>query len=164
MKCRSAGQRPSVELRARPHRQRRTWNLLANADPAFHQCALASSFASQSLTRTARVAWWSAHCANKIINRLREKPFTNKELSTLTDGRLTSVRPVDVSTASPTFGGKLAKMHGGKLAKMHGGKLAKIGRNDPCPCGSGEKYKGCCGRQGKLDEALKSYRGSLFRS
>ena len=23
----------------------------------------------------------------------------------------------------------------------------KIGRNDPCPCGSGRKYKRCCGRQ-----------------
>jgi len=23
----------------------------------------------------------------------------------------------------------------------------KIGRNDPCPCGSGKKYKKCCGRQ-----------------
>lgn len=23
---------------------------------------------------------------------------------------------------------------------------AKIGRNDPCPCGSGKKYKRCCGR------------------
>jgi SEC-C motif-containing protein len=22
----------------------------------------------------------------------------------------------------------------------------KIGRNDPCPCGSGKKYKRCCGR------------------
>lgn len=25
-------------------------------------------------------------------------------------------------------------------------KEAKIGRNDPCPCGSGKKYKQCCGR------------------
>ena len=25
-------------------------------------------------------------------------------------------------------------------------KKAKIGRNDPCPCGSGKKYKNCCGR------------------
>ena len=25
-------------------------------------------------------------------------------------------------------------------------KGAKIGRNDPCPCGSGKKYKKCCGR------------------
>lgn len=24
-------------------------------------------------------------------------------------------------------------------------KSAKVGRNDPCPCGSGEKYKNCCG-------------------
>lgn len=24
--------------------------------------------------------------------------------------------------------------------------VAKIGRNDPCPCGSGKKYKKCCGR------------------
>jgi len=27
-----------------------------------------------------------------------------------------------------------------------GEKMAKIGRNDPCPCGSGLKYKKCCGR------------------
>ena len=25
-------------------------------------------------------------------------------------------------------------------------KGKKIGRNDPCPCGSGKKYKNCCGR------------------
>ena len=25
----------------------------------------------------------------------------------------------------------------------------KIGRNDPCPCGSGKKYKKCCGRDAK---------------
>ena len=24
--------------------------------------------------------------------------------------------------------------------------LAKVGRNDPCPCGSGKKYKKCCGK------------------
>jgi len=24
----------------------------------------------------------------------------------------------------------------------------KVGRNDPCPCGSGQKYKKCCGRKG----------------
>jgi hypothetical protein len=24
----------------------------------------------------------------------------------------------------------------------------KVGRNDPCPCGSGKKYKKCCGREG----------------
>ena len=25
-------------------------------------------------------------------------------------------------------------------------KVQKVGRNDPCPCGSGKKYKKCCGR------------------
>jgi len=23
---------------------------------------------------------------------------------------------------------------------------AKVGRNDPCPCGNGKKFKKCCGR------------------
>ncbi len=26
--------------------------------------------------------------------------------------------------------------------------VEKVGRNDPCPCGSGKKYKYCCGRKG----------------
>ena len=25
-------------------------------------------------------------------------------------------------------------------------KGEKVGRNDPCPCGSGKKYKHCCGK------------------
>ena len=25
-------------------------------------------------------------------------------------------------------------------------RAKKIGRNEPCPCGSGKKYKNCCGR------------------
>ena len=25
-------------------------------------------------------------------------------------------------------------------------KQKKVGRNDPCPCGSGKKYKRCCGK------------------
>ena len=24
--------------------------------------------------------------------------------------------------------------------------IPKVGRNDPCPCGSGKKYKKCCGQ------------------
>ena len=26
-------------------------------------------------------------------------------------------------------------------------RVQKVGRNDPCPCGSGKKYKKCCGRE-----------------
>ncbi|MBM3188447.1 MAG: hypothetical protein FJZ90_06970, partial [Chloroflexi bacterium] len=25
--------------------------------------------------------------------------------------------------------------------------IVPLGRNDPCPCGSGKKYKQCCGRR-----------------
>jgi hypothetical protein len=28
-------------------------------------------------------------------------------------------------------------------------KKKKVGRNDPCPCGSGRKYKHCCGKPGR---------------
>jgi preprotein translocase subunit SecA len=27
-------------------------------------------------------------------------------------------------------------------------EMPKVGRNDPCPCGSGKKFKSCCGRTG----------------
>jgi len=33
----------------------------------------------------------------------------------------------------------------GELVKGQPIKVTKIGRNDPCPCGSGKKYKKCCG-------------------
>jgi uncharacterized protein len=29
--------------------------------------------------------------------------------------------------------------------RMYSGSTKKVGRNDPCPCGSGKKYKRCCG-------------------
>jgi hypothetical protein len=32
----------------------------------------------------------------------------------------------------------------GSLLPMEVAEMAKIGRNDPCPCGSGKKYKQCC--------------------
>ena len=30
------------------------------------------------------------------------------------------------------------------VRKHHVAKIEKMGRNDPCPCGSGKKYKKCC--------------------
>lgn len=32
----------------------------------------------------------------------------------------------------------------------------KIGRNDPCPCGSGKKYKNCCFGKDELDDKARS--------
>ncbi|HOU73071.1 MAG TPA: SEC-C metal-binding domain-containing protein, partial [Candidatus Syntrophosphaera sp.] len=43
----------------------------------------------------------------------------------------------------PQFSGP----YGGEAAKPRPVHVApKVGRNDPCPCGSGKKYKNCCGR------------------
>lgn len=33
-----------------------------------------------------------------------------------------------------------------KVKKAAPKRVNKIGRNDPCPCGSGKKYKNCCGK------------------
>ena len=33
-----------------------------------------------------------------------------------------------------------------KIKKRQPKRTNKIGRNDPCPCGSGKKYKQCCGK------------------
>jgi methionyl aminopeptidase len=39
---------------------------------------------------------------------------------------------------------------------LTGDKTGKVGRNDPCPCGSGLKYKKCClGREGSTLEELR---------
>lgn len=35
---------------------------------------------------------------------------------------------------------------GGEVKAQPVVKPEKIGRNEPCPCGSGKKYKKCCGR------------------
>jgi preprotein translocase subunit SecA len=44
--------------------------------------------------------------------------------------------------ASGSRAGAPAPKAGGRAAAPKGGK---IGRNDPCTCGSGRKYKKCCG-------------------
>ncbi len=38
-------------------------------------------------------------------------------------------------------------LHDGPAAQPMKRHLEKIGRNDPCPCGSGKKYKKCCGKE-----------------
>ncbi|MCP5243281.1 MAG: SEC-C domain-containing protein [Burkholderiales bacterium] len=42
----------------------------------------------------------------------------------------------------------------------------KVGRNDPCPCGSGKKYKKCCANfdTGEVAQERKSYDGAIPRA
>ena len=58
-------------------------------------------------------------------------------------------------SASTSFSGNMAKRQAasGAMQKRAQGDnitvrrtVPKVGRNDPCPCGSGKKYKQCCGR------------------
>ena len=48
-------------------------------------------------------------------------------------------------TAINLVDGKISEKEGG-MNKTVVNEEPKIGRNDPCPCGSGKKYKNCCGR------------------
>ena len=48
-------------------------------------------------------------------------------------------------TAINLVDGKITPKEGG-LNKTIVNEEPKVGRNDPCPCGSGKKYKNCCGR------------------
>jgi preprotein translocase subunit SecA len=40
----------------------------------------------------------------------------------------------------------MAFSHGDSAAQPKQRQNKKVGRNDPCPCGSGKKYKKCCGK------------------
>ena len=42
--------------------------------------------------------------------------------------------------------GMTENVGGDGTVKKQPRKVKKIGRNEPCPCGSGKKYKNCCGR------------------
>jgi len=42
--------------------------------------------------------------------------------------------------------------------------MAKTGRNEPCPCGSGKKYKACCLDQDRAVRAASEARGVAFLS
>lgn len=57
------------------------------------------------------------------------------------------VRLVDPSQAQPKDRLQGAQTNqGGEVERAPRKVEDKVGRNDPCPCGSGKKYKKCCGR------------------
>jgi preprotein translocase subunit SecA len=47
--------------------------------------------------------------------------------------------------AEQTLKGKAVE-NSNKVKKRSPKRVNKIGRNEPCPCGSGKKYKQCCGK------------------
>jgi preprotein translocase subunit SecA len=68
-------------------------------------------------------------------------------LSTIQHDVVHSIYHVGITRRETPPGPPAPVQAGGNVNKHKmkvGGK--KIGRNDPCPCGSGKKYKHCCGR------------------
>ncbi|MBM2825421.1 MAG: protein translocase subunit secA [Dehalococcoidales bacterium] len=51
----------------------------------------------------------------------------------------------EVRQPPPSIMAKMAASAGRQKQPVKAGK-GKVGRNDPCPCGSGKKYKHCCGK------------------
>ena len=50
------------------------------------------------------------------------------------------------------FTTRLGGVSDGSVKKQPVRKDTKIGPNDPCPCGSGKKYKKCCMQKDKMSE------------
>ena len=76
----------------------------------------------------------------ELMDRIREET-----LVTLSRVRLLRQRPQEAPTKRQR---KMQLSHGDEGDRPAPVKREgrKIGRNDPCPCGSGKKYKKCCGR------------------
>jgi len=67
---------------------------------------------------------------------LKGANMTHEELNTFVKAQAPEYQ--STASAPPQFGNTEQKAR-----PVHVGE--KIGRNDPCPCGSGKKYKKCCG-------------------
>jgi preprotein translocase subunit SecA len=61
------------------------------------------------------------------------------------DGSVSEERGSETAAAQAAMGAVAAAMASSRSAAAPGG-VPKVGRNDPCPCGSGKKYKQCHGR------------------
>ncbi len=55
-------------------------------------------------------------------------------------------RIANVTYTAPTATGEVESMVDESTTRQPMGQVARVGRNDPCPCGSGKKYKQCHGR------------------
>ena len=69
----------------------------------------------------------------------RDEGQSRKETAKITDAKLQEKAAIEL------VDGKLSPKEGG-VNKTIVNEEPKVGRNDPCPCGSGKKYKNCCGR------------------
>ncbi len=55
-------------------------------------------------------------------------------------------QPTAIENEKRGYGSSPSGFSNSQSASQPVSKKPKVGRNDPCPCGSGKKYKKCCGR------------------
>lgn len=82
----------------------------------------------------------------------------NNELEEITDSETTldSNNSLNKLDASSIDAATLQKLMAYQNRKPSVREYKKIGRNDPCPCGSGKKYKNCCLNTGKYENLVKT--------
>jgi len=84
----------------------------------------------------------SASSMMAFENFLRNAPKQTLHQNTSAFGQGTGAPPVKGSAASDVVSEAAQQLEKAKPVRTG----PKVGRNDPCPCGSGKKYKQCCGR------------------
>ena len=62
------------------------------------------------------------------------------------NGPLPGRRPERIGSAIGGNGEAERRRRGETRSRASAPRDAKVGRNEPCPCGSGKKFKNCCGR------------------
>jgi preprotein translocase subunit SecA len=82
---------------------------------------------------------------NFLRNLPQQQTHSDTSAYGATGGGSTTSSTASASTSSA--GGDMVAEANEAVAKARPVRLAaKVGRNDPCPCGSGKKFKQCCGR------------------
>ena len=112
--------------------------------------ARAREIMQQKIKEQEEAAKAAAQNAN-LAEQTSEQPAEEMHEAVLTpsNGKISSAAKTE---SGPVIGGEpeapkdLAANIGGKQIPKTMPKSAKVGRNDPCPCGSGKKYKNCCGK------------------
>ncbi len=87
--------------------------------------------AGMAIDETAVCALRNTQGVIRRLNRLPRTPYSVSEIQDMTG------TPLGV-----TYHGQISQAG---LVQPSSSTTKRIGRNDPCPCGSGKKYKRCCG-------------------
>ena len=72
-----------------------------------------------------------------MMNLRQQKDLRRAEQAKITNTALQAIRSVD---------GGQSTLENPDVDRTVRREEPKVGRNDPCPCGSGKKYKNCCGK------------------